>query len=164
MIAFDLRCDGGHVFEVWFRSSADYEDQRERRLIVCPACGDSGVTKAVMAPHVAAKGNQQRSAPPARAADVTLTDNVPMATGASTLPPQLRAMFAAIAAAQAEALPRSRWVGRDFATEARAMHDGEVEPALIHGQTTRDEAEALIDEGIGVMPLLVPVVPPDIQN
>ena len=29
MISFDLKCGHGHVFEVWFRSSADYEGGRK---------------------------------------------------------------------------------------------------------------------------------------
>jgi hypothetical protein len=35
-----------------------YEDQKARGLLLCPVCGDTGIDKAVMAPNVAAKGNQ----------------------------------------------------------------------------------------------------------
>ena len=35
---------------------------------------------------------------------------------------------------------------------------------MIHGQATRDEAEALLDEGITVAPLLFPVAPPESLN
>ena len=61
MIVFDLKCEGqGHVFEAWFGSSADYADQKERGLLACPFCGDTRIGKALMAPAVAAKGNQRR--------------------------------------------------------------------------------------------------------
>ena len=53
MIVFDLRCDGGHVFEAWFQSSAAYETQRSAGHVVCPMCGTTGVGKAVMAPELA---------------------------------------------------------------------------------------------------------------
>ena len=44
MIVFDLRCDPqGHVFEAWFGSTSDYEDQRERGLVSCPLCGSEQV-------------------------------------------------------------------------------------------------------------------------
>lgn len=57
MIVFDLQCeDSGDVFEAWFSSSADYEAQRERGLVQCPACQSSRVTKAPMAPRVPKKG------------------------------------------------------------------------------------------------------------
>ena len=59
MIVFDLKCNSaGHVFEAWFGSSEDYEAQRSRGLVQCPFCADPDVEKAVMAPHVGAKGNQ----------------------------------------------------------------------------------------------------------
>jgi hypothetical protein len=62
MIVFDLQCDGGHKFEAWFGSSADYESQQQRGLIACPFCDSSAVTKAVMAPAVPAKGNRINAA------------------------------------------------------------------------------------------------------
>lgn len=142
MIVFDLRCPGDHVFEVWFGSSDAYEDQRARGLIACPTCGSVDVTKAVMAPRVAAKGNSAHA--PAQ------------------LDPQ--ALLHAIAGAQAAALKKSRWVGKNFADEARAIHAGDKPDALIHGQATREEARALIDDGVPVAPLLVPVVPPEALN
>ena len=57
MISFDLKCAGDHVFEIWFRSSADFDSQREAGQINCPICGQSDIAKAVMAPAVGAKGN-----------------------------------------------------------------------------------------------------------
>lgn len=142
MIVFDLRCGANHVFEAWFGSSAAYDEQRAAGLIACPLCGDAAVSKAVMAPNVAAKGNQAE-APPAES---------------------VKAAIAAIAAEQAKALASSQWVGAAFAAKARAMHDGEEPQAPIHGQATREEAEALVDDGVPVMPLLVPVVPPAARN
>ncbi len=143
MIVFDLRCGGGHVFEAWFGSSADYESQRERALISCPVCGDGSIEKAVMAPNVAAKGNQR-------------------AGGESK--PDPKALMAALAQAQAKMLEGSKWVGLSFADKARAMHLGETPHAPIHGQTSADEARALIEEGVPVAPLPLPVVPPEQAN
>lgn len=145
MIVFDLKCAGEHIFEAWFASSAAFAEQRDNGLIACPVCGVTAVNKAIMAPRVGAKGNTAGAAPAdARALMTTLLSR--------------------IAAAQAEALPSSRWVGRRFADEARAMHEGEQERATIHGQATPEEAQALVGDGVTVMPLLVPVVPPDKLN
>ena len=33
MIAFDLKCDEGHIFEGWFDNNEAYEDQKKRGLI-----------------------------------------------------------------------------------------------------------------------------------
>src|SRR6478609_1230752 len=65
MIVFDLACNSGHVFEAWFGSTDDYEDQRTRGLVSCPLCGAKQVAKAVMAPNVGPKGNQAPAVPAA---------------------------------------------------------------------------------------------------
>ena len=47
----------------------------------------------------------------------------------------------------------SDYVGTDFASEARAMHEGETPERSIYGEACPDEAKALIDEGVPVLPL-----------
>ncbi len=49
------------------------------------------------------------------------------------------------------------YVGADFATEARAIHDGDKPERAIYGQTNANDAKKLIDDGIPVLPL--PFVP-----
>lgn len=155
MIVYDLCCDNSHRFEGWFRSSADFTDQRECGLLSCPTCGSADVEKAPMAPAVPAKGN----AVPAHAESVEIHS-----VANSPVPPEVRKAFDMLVKAQAKALKNSRWVGGKFAEEARSMHYGEKDEAPIHGQATRDEAERLIEEGIAVAPLLVPVAPPEEIN
>jgi hypothetical protein len=67
---------------------------------------------------------------------------------------------ARLAAVQAEMLKDSRWVGDSFADTARAMHSGEAERELVHGNATLEQAKSLVDDGIPVAPLPLPVVPP----
>lgn len=156
MIVFDLCCSAGdHRFEAWFASSESFADQQGRGLIACPICGDADVRKAAMAPRVGAKSNQMASAAPVPAS---------AADDSGSGPELVRRVLADLAAKQAEMLPRSRWVGRDFADAARAMHEGRAAEDLIHGQASPDEAQALREDGIAAMPLLVPVVPPDAAN
>jgi len=76
----------------------------------------------------------------------------------------VKAALAALAAAQAKMLEQSQWVGTAFADKARAMHQGEEPAAQIHGQTTPEQAQELIEEGVPVAPLIVPVVPPERCN
>ena len=47
-------------------------------------------------------------------------------------------------------------VGTQFSEEARKMHYGESEQRNIRGHATPQETEALLDEGIQVMPLPMP--------
>jgi len=44
------------------------------------------------------------------------------------------------------------------------MHEGEVTAAPIHGETTLAEAKALIDEGVPIAALPLPITPPDAVN
>ena len=52
-------------------------------------------------------------------------------------------------------------VGENFTDEARKIHSGEAPERSIHGRASLDEAKALIEEGIPVLPL---PVPPDERN
>jgi hypothetical protein len=164
MIVFDLQCTpAGHRFEGWFGSSHDYESQRSRGLVSCPSCGSPDVAKAVMAPNVGRKGNQMPAKGQiAPAAPIAPAPSQPVAN--APLPPEAVAMLKAVAAMQAEAIKSSTWVGEKFADDARAMHYGEKDPGAIHGRATIDEARELMEEGIPVAPLLIPVVPPEEAN
>jgi hypothetical protein len=152
MIVFDLKCGGGHVFEAWFGSSSDYDDQRTRGLVSCPLCGDAVIEKAVMAPNIATSGNIR-----------TAQTATPIGPNGVT-PEVMKAAMAELAAIQKKALEGSTWVGRGFANRARAMHEGEEDHSPIHGQASPQEAKALIDDGVTVAPLPFPVVPPEACN
>ena len=141
MIVYDLRCGDGHVFEAWFGTGSDYDDQQARGLLKCPICGDRGIGKAAMAPAVPAKTNRGEVSASA-----------------------VKALMGKVAAAQRKALQGADYVGDRFASEARAMHHGEAEARGIYGQATLGDARALADEGVPVAPLLLPVVPPEQQN
>ena len=153
MIVFDLKCGGGHVFEAWFGSGEDYESQKARGLVSCPLCGSDEVTKAAMAPSVGAKGNKAEE-----------TGDVPLAHGNEADPKKVKALLADLAKEQAKMLEKSDYVGKKFAGEARAMHEGETEKRSIHGETTMEDAKSLIDDGVPVSPLPLPVRPPDSDN
>lgn len=169
MIVFDLKCyDHGHVFEGWFASGAEYEKQRASGMISCPVCGDNEVRKAVMSPFVGAKSNQSSSqdvrrttAPAPSGGDKAISLSNASATADME---QMRSLISALADVQARLLEKSQWVGRDFADRARAMHYGEEPHAQIHGEVASEEARALIEEGVEVAPLPLPVIPPDFQN
>ncbi|OCC23212.1 hypothetical protein MB02_13765 [Croceicoccus estronivorus] len=158
MIVFDLQCPADHRFEGWFASSEDFTSQKERGLLSCPQCGASEVIKAPMAPAVPRKGSQKAAAP----ASQQQTGKETVAGG--DMPPEMIEAFKKMAVIQAEALKTSEWVGDKFAEESRAMHYGERDAKVIHGQTTPEQAQELHEEGIPIAPLLFPVTPPEEIN
>ena len=154
MIVFDLACrPGGHRFEGWFANTAAFDDQFARGLVTCPQCGSADVAKALTAPSLGRKSNQ-----------IAVTSKPSAPAAMAKLPPAVHQALGKMAAMQAQALQQSTWVGDQFAAQSRAIHYGERVEATIHGQATSAEAEALIDEGIAVMPLPFPVAPPDEVN
>lgn len=152
MIVYDLVCEDGHRFEGWFGSSEDFSDQLNRGLVSCPICGSAMVEKAPMAPAVPRKGNQAVQPQPHQA------------MVSAPMPPNAVEILNRLAQLQADALKDSRWVGKDFADHSREMHYGEREMETIHGQATLDQAKELLEEGVPVMPLLVPITAPEDLN
>lgn len=128
MIAYQLQCKNGHGFEGWFKDSAAFDVQAADGNLTCPSCNSRKVEKAVMAPAIAGKAREQSQA---RAA--------------------LRAMRKAM-------LENAEHVGGAFPEEARKIHYGEVEERPIYGEASADDVEALLDEGVEVLP-----VPPDVD-
>lgn len=164
MIRYSLQCDKGHAFEGWFRSSDDYDRQRKRRLVTCPSCGATKVTKAIMAPNVVTSEKaktsrrkkvrevaavQQATAPPAEAPSQSLA-----------ISPEQRELVRRMRVLRDEMLKSSDYVGPKFAEEARRLHGQEQTPERgIHGEASPDEVKSLIEDGIDVLP--IPVLPDD---
>jgi hypothetical protein len=78
--------------------------------------------------------------------------------------PDASKALAELAELQGKLLSNSEWVGEELPDTARAMHLGEVERRPVHGQASAEQAQSLIDEGIPVLPLPLPVVPPGQVN
>lgn len=124
MILFELRCAQGHVFEAWFRDSATYEQQAEAGEIACAICGDSSVSKALMAPAVQSRPKLD--------------------------PEQAGRAMRLLRKVQKHIEQNFDHVGPRFAEEARKIHYGEAKRRSIYGEATAAEARELREEGIPV--------------
>lgn len=163
MIVFDLKCNHGHTFEGWFRSSDDFDTQSDSNLIACPACGTSEVGKAIMAPNVAAKGNKKTApAKKSEARPVTISDARTVLSSdeeitaaiAPDLPQELQdQMEELFAKVQKHVEENCTYVGDDFSEEARKIHYGESDTVGIYGEASEEETLELIEEGIDILPL-----------
>ena len=129
MIRYALRCDQGHDFDGWFRSSEAFETTRAAGHVVCTQCGSAKVEKSLMAPAVAAKQAE----------------------------PAVNPVEAALQALRQQVEANSDYVGLKFVDEARAMHEGRAPTRAIHGEAKPEEARKLIEEGVPVAPL--PFIP-----
>jgi len=142
----DLLCPLDHAFEGWFASEEDFHDQLARGLIECPMCGSAQVRKGLSAPRLNLRsalpdaGDRQGAEPAGFAADT---------------PPQ--ALQAAWLALAREIVANTEDVGSQFASLARRMHHGEAQLRGIRGQATPQETADLLNEGIAVLPLPLPL-------
>jgi len=174
VIRYSLVCEHGHGFEGWFRNSDDFDAQRENGRVSCPACGTPKVAKRLMAPAVStARGKENRQRPPEKeVADasapaggspqpVAAADTTAQKQALLPLEAQRQEVAAALRMLHAHVTAHAENVGSKFADEARKIHKGETEERAIYGQTTPEDAEALLDEGIAIVPL---PSPPDDVN
>lgn len=139
MKVLDLQCLDGHRFEGWFASADEFESQLSRKLVACPVCGVTSVSRLPSAPRLNLSGATQAPAPaPAQQKPNSV---------------QLQAqMMRAIR----EVLEKTENVGERFAEEARRIHYDEAPARNIRGVASVEDAKALVEEGIDIMPLPVP--------
>lgn len=134
MIKYALKCSKGHVFESWFKDSSAFETLSKAGQVSCAICGTKKVEKTIMAPSVS--GTKKKGAE----ADAPLSQP---ATPAEAALKELRNHLR----------DNSDYVGKDFASEARKIHDGESDQRSIWGEATKEDAKALKEDGIPVAPL-----------
>jgi hypothetical protein len=132
MIVYNLICTHQHTFEGWFASGSEFERQSEQELIGCPTCGDHKITRLPSGPHL----RRAHIEPPAVAEQEVDLEN---------LLEGLR-----------QIIEGSEDVGEQFADEARRIHYMEAPLRNIRGVTTLNDAVELLEEGVPVLPLVMP--------
>lgn len=148
MKVLDLHCGQGHVFEGWFSSEDEFQRQLREALVQCPMCSDSHIAKRLSAPRLNLGARQPTVEPVAPVADAFADRNPAEVSGVD-----LQAAWLSLAR---KVMAHTEDVGPQFAQEARRIHRGEVEERAIRGQASHQETLQLLDEGIAVLPLLLP--------
>ncbi|MEO8298750.1 MAG: DUF1178 family protein [Burkholderiales bacterium] len=156
MKVLNLRCEHDHAFEGWFGSEEDYVSQVERALLECPLCASKQVQRLPSAPRLNLGHAQSNEVRPAQNSNERGDDHPVPAMLPQPTTPQHQAVQALWVQAVRHVLASTDDVGARFAEEARRIHYGEAEQRGIRGQTSREEAEALHDEGIEFFALPIP--------
>ena len=129
MIVFNLTCsDCECSFEGWFANTKDYNKQIKQRLVSCPFCNSTQITKGLMAPNVAKKSNTKIS-----------KNNKSIASSVKRLKKIIEKDF--------------DYVGDKFTEEAKKIKYGEVKERAIYGEASIEQTKELMDEDIDVLPL-----------
>ncbi|PSL17130.1 DUF1178 family protein [Shimia abyssi] len=145
MINYTLKCANDHRFDSWFQSADAYEKLHKAGMVVCAICGNGDIAKAMMAPRVRPARNAAAKRPDTEQAAQAPADR-PLSAPASPTEQ-------ALADIRRKVQENSDYVGKDFASEARAMHEGTAPERSIYGEAKLDEAKALIEDGVPVAPL-----------
>ena len=176
MKVLDLQCSQQHSFEGWFGSEEDFQSQLSRNLVQCPMCGNAEITKKLSAPRFnlgksVAPSAEITPASKAEAGISTKTTSISTELVAQTSKPSQTQQIAQRPNLSPEAaeVMQAAWlevakhvmantedVGSSFASEARKIHYGEADERAIRGQATPDQTMELLEEGIDVMPMLLP--------
>jgi hypothetical protein len=142
MIRYSLKCEAGHRFESWFQNAEAFSALATAGQLACPACGATKVQKDLMAPSVR----------PARKAEGQGVAQPPEGNAPSLRDPATD-LEVAIAALRKQIAENSEYVGMNFATEARRIHEGEAPERAIHGEARPEDARKMIEDGLPVAPL-----------
>ncbi|HSV97630.1 MAG TPA: DUF1178 family protein [Spirochaetota bacterium] len=130
MISFDLECGNEHRFEGIFRDYESFTDQMARGMVTCPFC-ESGDIKRLFS------GCSIQARP----------------TAATVIDRKAPNLFEVLRLVEKHVKENFDNVGNDFAETARAIYYGVEEGRNIYGQSTREEINELLKEGIDVVPL-----------
>lgn len=123
MIAYDLKCDQGHLFEGWFEDAAAFENQQAEGLVTCPVCDSATVTRQLS------------------------TFAIKTSSGTEAGRPKID--FEKLGRRIVNYVHKNfDDVGSDFATEALKIHYGASEPRNIRGVSTDKEEKMLREEGV----------------
>ncbi|MEN8833212.1 MAG: DUF1178 family protein [Pacificibacter sp.] len=153
MIRYMLKCCDGHSFESWFKSASAFEALQADGRLSCPHCGVDDVHKSLMAPQVstarkALDAADQDSAPQAAPEQPKAIAPTQDATPDTAPDPE-----AALAAMRDHLEQNADYVGADFTKQARDMNNGDTPARSIYGEAKAEDAKALIEEGVPVLPL-----------
>ena len=134
MIAFDLECAQGHIFEGWFNSIESFETQNSQDLVVCPYCNDKDIRR-VISPVTTKNSSRKEEAGGIKGA-------IDYRRLAREIMDYINHNFDD--------------VGPDFTKEAMKMHYGVTEKKNIKGSATAEEEKVMKEEGIEFFKVPVP--------
>ena len=130
MIVFNLICKICSVeFEGWFENTKEFNNQKRKKIINCPSCDSTSITKSLSAPNLPAKNNSKKNI-------------------------QLKKAFSNNIKKYKKIVEKNfEYVGDKFTEEAKKMKYGEKEERPIYGEATIEQTKELAEEEINVVPL-----------
>lgn len=155
MIRYTLKCSEDHSFESWFASASAFETLQTAGQLSCPRCGSDHVAKSLMAPRVST-ARKSVIATDANEAQTPVAQTEAQRDADTQKPsehPDAQDTQATLSAMRDHVEKNADYVGADFTKQARAMNDGDAPARSIYGEAKLDEAKAMIEDGVPIIPL-----------
>ena len=128
MIKYNLVCKKCNLtFDSWFSSSNEYEKLKNKNLLNCHNCNSTHVQKNLMAPKLINNNQKIRNEQKSK---------------------KLQKIKETIKDYQKFIKKNFRYVGDDFAYEARSIHYNNKKEKNIYGQASKEDLKELNAEGI----------------
>jgi len=129
VIVFNLICsECEYPFEGWFNDTKTFNSQKRQKLINCPNCESSNISKTLVAPNISKKSNSK-----------SVKNKKTIASDIKKIKKIVEENF--------------DYVGDSFSEEAKKIKYGESKDRPIYGEATIEQTKELIEEDIKVSPL-----------
>jgi len=132
MIKYKLVCKNCNLtFDSWFATSTEYEKLKKKEFLNCHNCGSLEVEKTLMAPKLINQSSNKKN------------------QGESQNIKKIKNIKETLKKYQKFIKKNFRYVGEDFAYEARSIHYSEKkEKKGIYGSVSKKDLKELKEEGI----------------
>ena len=146
MIKYSLKCVEDNCskqepFDGWFQNSTSFEKQIEAGYISCPYCGSLNIKKNLMSPSVKSikKINLKINSKSIKHNELNKKSNKPID------------MMVVLRNLKKEIQKNADFVGKNFAKEAKAIHEGKSKKRAIYGKANAKDLEELKSKNIDVI-------------
>ncbi len=146
MIKYSLKCSENvcnkrEPFDGWFHNSSSFEKQIKAGYVSCPYCGSLKVRKNLMSPSVKTSKEIKLK---------TNSENLKNKELYQKTDKQLD-MMVVLRNLKKQIQKNAEFVGKNFAKEAKAIHEGKSKQRAIYGQANTKDLEELKSKNIDVI-------------
>ena len=146
MIKYSLKCIEDNCnkkdpFDGWFQNSSSFEKQIKAGYISCPYCGSLKIRKNLMSPSVK---TIKKIKPKINSKNVNYDETYKKTSKQVDMMVVLRNL-------KKEIQKNADFVGKNFAKEAKAIHEGKSKERAIYGQANAKDLEELKSKNIDVI-------------
>jgi hypothetical protein len=145
MIRYQLKCSHDHSFDGWFPNIAEFERQKDKKLIICPMCDSTQVDRDIMSPGINKITKKTKTPKKTKTEEDKIEDlkkellgkEMMMASRAKDVLREIRK----------HVVSNFENVGDDFLKEVRKAEKGDRDDKF-YGTPSQKEVDKLLEEGI----------------